>query len=325
MKAVSRTTYGEPDVLSIREIPMPEINENQLLIRVHATTVNRTDCANLTGKPYIVRLFTGLTTPKLTIPGTDFAGEVMKTGKLVKGFKPGDRVFGFDDHGLSSMAEFMKISSERAIHQIPPGLSYSEAVASAEGAHYSINFLNKVNLKKGEKAMVNGGTGAIGSAMIQILKYYELKVVATGPSEHLSTLKDLGADRVIDYRAEDFTKDEEKFDYVFDSVGKSTFGKCKDLLNNTGTYISSELGPKWENPFLAIKTSFSEGKKVKFPFPINIKASLQFISGQIEKGHYRPLIDRKFPMEKAKDAFEYVKSGQKIGNVILEIKQDLEQ
>ncbi|TBW27132.1 NAD(P)-dependent alcohol dehydrogenase [Gramella sp. KN1008] len=322
MKAVTRSQYGLQEVLSITEIETPKISEDELLVKVYSTTVNRTDCANLTGKPYIVRIFTGITAPMKQVPGTDFAGEVMQVGKDVTGFESGDRVFGFDDNGLSSMAEYMSIKASRAIRHIPLGLSYADAAASVEGAHYAINFINKVKLRAAEKAMVNGGTGAIGSSLIQMLSYYGLKVVATGPGEHLEKLYTLGAERVIDYKTQDFTQDDDKFDYVFDSVGKSTFGECKRLLVNDGIYISSELGPYSQNPFLAITTTFSEGKKVRFPFPVNIPQSLKIVSELIESGNYKPLIDRNYQMEKVKEAFEYVMRGQKIGNVILNISND---
>lgn len=319
MKAVTRSQYGSPQVLSITQTEIPKIKEDEILIQVCCTTVNRTDCANLTGTPYVVRLFTGITAPMKEVPGTDFAGEVMQVGREVTDFSPGDRVFGFDDNGLSSMAEYMPIAGRKAIRHIPPGITYEDAVASAEGPHYAINFLNKVKLRKGEKAMVNGGTGAIGSALIQILKFHGLYVVATGPTEHLDRLRGLGADRVIDYKTHDFTQDEEKFDYVFDSVGKSTFGNCKNLLLKDGIYISSELGPYAQNPFLAISTTFSGGKQVKFPLPLHIPESLKIISNLLGSGHYKPLIDRSYRMEEVREAFEYVMSGQKLGNVILNI------
>ncbi|MUP44916.1 NAD(P)-dependent alcohol dehydrogenase [Gramella sp. BOM4] len=320
MKAAVRSRYGLPEVLNIEETERPVVGDEEILVKVFVTTVNRTDCANLTGKPYVVRIFTGLTAPLNAIPGTDFAGEVIEIGKQVSGFKPGDRVFGFDDSGLSSMAEFTSVSVKKAIRLIPDGISFEQAVASAEGAHYAINFINKVKLHKGERALVNGGTGAIGSALIQLLKYYGLKVVATGPTEHLDKLTEIGADRNINYQKEDFTKDQGKFDYVFDSVGKSTFGDCKSLLVEDGIYISSELGPYSQNPFLAISTTFSEGKKVRFPLPQNTPASLELISRLLENGHFRPLIDRSFEMEDVRHAFSYVMTGQKIGNVLLKIR-----
>ncbi len=319
MKAVTRSHYGSPEVLSIKEIDKPSVGDEEILVKVHCTTVNRTDCSNLTGKPYVVRFFTGITGPMKTVPGTDFAGEVVAVGKEVNNFKPGDRVFGFDDNGLSSMAEFMNVSVKKAVRHIPNDISFQDAVASAEGAHYAINFMNKVKIRLGEKAMVNGGTGAIGSALIQLLKYNGLKVVATGPADHLEKLNALGAERVIDYKTQDFTQDDEKFDYVFDSVGKSTFGNCKRLLVKDGIYISSELGPYSQNPFLAISTTFSEGKKVRFPLPQNTPESLRIISELLESRSYKPLIDRIYPIEQVKDAFNYVMSGEKIGNVLLNI------
>ncbi len=319
MKAVTRSQYGPPEVLKISDIDIPSIGDKEILVKVHMTTVNRTDCANVTGKPYVVRIFTGITGPMREVPGTDFAGEVIKIGKEVASFKPGDRVFGFDDSGLSSMAEFLSIPVTKAVRKIPAGISYQDAVASAEGAHYAINFINKVKLRAGEKAMINGGTGSIGSSLIQLLKYYGLVVVATGSTNHLEKLRLLGASRVINYETHDFTQDEEKFDYVFDSVGKSTFGKCKRLLVKDGIYISSELGPYYQNPFLAISTTFSEGKKVRFPLPQNIPESLSIISELLGSGDYKPLIDRSYSIEQVRDAFKYVMSGEKIGNVLLSI------
>ncbi|MCP9199030.1 NAD(P)-dependent alcohol dehydrogenase [Gramella sp. GC03-9] len=320
MKAAVRSQYGLPEVLTIEEIERPVAGDNEILVKVFATTVNRTDCANLTGKPYVVRIFTGITAPVKRIPGTDFAGEIVEVGKNVSDFRSGDRVFGFDDNGLSSMAEFTSIPVKKAITKIPEGISFEEAVASAEGAHYAINFINKVKLRAGEKALVNGGTGAIGSALIQLLKFFGLKVVATGPTGQLDKLKDLGVERLIDYKIDDFVQDNEKFDYVFDAVGKSDFGKCKRLLVDDGIYISSELGPYSQNPFLAITTTFSEGKKVRFPLPQNTTASLKLICGLLKSGDFRPLIDRSFDLQDVKEAFSYVMTGQKIGNVILRVK-----
>lgn len=320
MKAAFRSKYGAPDVLSIKEVTKPVAGENELLIRVHAATVNRTDCGILWAKPFIMRFFTGLFIPRLSTTGTDFAGIVEEVGKGVSKFKAGDKVWGFDDMGLSSHAEYLAISEDKPIQMIPPGFSYDQAAASAEAAHYAYNFVNKVTLKPGQRVLVNGATGGIGSAALQFLKYYDIYVTAVCSSENIATVKSLGADRVIDYTKEDFTRDTEKYDFVLDAVGKSTFFKCRKILKKDGIYISSELGPYGQNLFLPLITAISKRKRVIFPIPVNIKASLEFIVGLMEQGRFIPLIDRVYPLEEIRDAYDYVASGQKIGNVIIHMR-----
>jgi NADPH:quinone reductase-like Zn-dependent oxidoreductase len=317
MKAATRKQYGPPSVIQIRELEKPVPKANELLIRVHATTVNRTDCAFLTGTPWIMRLFLGLSRPKQIVTGTDFAGVVEAVGSIVTGFKPGDRVWGFDDSGIASHAEFITIPHTKAIAFIPAGLNFQPAVAGAEGAHYAYNCMNKVKLAPGQNAMVNGGTGAIGSALIQLLKAEKIVVTATCNKENISHVKSLGADRIIDYTSTDFTEDAERFDYVFDAVGKSSFKKCKRLLKPKGVYMSSEVGRRGANIFLALLTPLSGGKKVIFPIPSNIKASLALINKLVEEKKFSPLIDSIYPLEKISEAFTRALSGQKNGNIIL--------
>ena len=318
MRTAFRTTYGSPQVLSIRDVDKPIPKKNELLVRVYAATVNRTDCAILTARLFIMRLFTGLSKPKLTTTGTDFAGIVEAIGNGVTQFNVGDKVWGFDDRGLSSHAEYLTISQEKAVVTIPEGISYEQAAASAEAAHYAYNSINKVKLRAEQKALVNGATGAIGSAVVQLLKYHKVYVTAVCTATHFEKIKSLGADKLIDYTQEDFTKDAESYDFVFDAVGKSTFAQCKPLLNKSGVYISSELGPHNQNAYLPLITMFN-GKRVVFPFPLSIKTSLLFIKSLIEQGNFMPLIDRTYPLEKISEAFTYVDSGQKIGNVIIKV------
>lgn len=317
MKAVTRINYGPPDVLEVKSIEKPTPKNNEVLIRVHATTVNRTDCAIVTGKPFIMRFFVGLFKPSQPIPGTDFAGQIEAIGADVKLFKVGDKVFGFRDEGLQSQAEYMTISEEGNITKMPTKISYKGAVASLEGAHYAYNFINKVKVKSGQKILVNGTTGAVGSALLQLLKYYGTNVTAVCNTKNIELIKSLGADRIIDYVHEDFTKDYEKYDFVFDAVGKSTFSKCKPLLQKGGVYISSELGPGAQNPFLAISTFFFGDKKVKFPLPTDIKRSILFMKGLLEAEKFTPVIDKTFSIEDVSKAYEYVLTGHKTGNVIL--------
>ncbi|PUU93659.1 NAD(P)-dependent alcohol dehydrogenase [Halanaerobium sp.] len=319
MKAAYRKEYGAPESLKIKELEIPKIRENELLIKVHAATVNRTDCAVLSGSPYVMRLFTGLLKPKLSITGTDFAGEIEAVGNKVDSFKVGDRVFGFNDSGLASHAQYMKIPAAKALSLIPEKSSYEEAAASLEGAHYAYNFIKKVKVKKGDNVLINGATGAIGSALVQLAKYYDAYVTAVGNSKNIELMKSLGADKVIDYQTEDFTEDKQKYKYIFDAVGKSSFAKCKNILKADGVYISSELGSLGENLFLALITKIASGKKVIFPVPSDIKGSIEFIKKLIEEDKFKAVIDRKYPLEKISEAFTYTAGGQKTGNVILKI------
>ncbi|GET23145.1 NAD(P)-dependent alcohol dehydrogenase [Prolixibacter denitrificans] len=325
MKAAIRTQYGFPDVLTVEEIQQPIPRENELLVKVYAATVNRTDCGILTGKPAVIRLFSGLLEPSDATTGTDFAGLVVAVGSQVTAYKAGDKIWGFNDAGLRSHAGYMVVPQNEAIEIIPEGITYEQAAASIEGAHYAYNFIKKVPLGGSRKVLLNGATGAIGSAALQMLKYYGAEVTAVGNTPNLNLLKSMGADRVIDYTAEDFTQDREQYDFVFDAVGKSTFGKCKSILKPGGVYISSELGPNGENPFLALWTPVTRGKQVRFPLPTDRKGSIGFIKKLLEEGKFRPVIDRRYPLEDIAEAFRYVLTGQKTGNVIIICNQDGER
>jgi len=317
MKAAIRRKYGPPDTISIEKMETPAPKENEILVRVHAATVNRTDCAVLMGKPFVMQFFTGLGRPTSPTTGTDFAGQIEAIGKRVTAFKVGERVWGFYDNGLSSHAEYLTISEHAAVFTIPEHISYEQAAASAEGAHYAYNFVNKLTLSAGQKVLVNGATGAIGSASVQILKSLGLYVTAVCNTPNVALVTALGPDKVIDYQKEDFTRQDEQYDFVFDAVGKSTFSRCKPLLKPCGIYLSSELGPHAENLYLPLLTKIRGGKKVVFPIPADIKGSLHFIQNLLEKGQFKPVIDRRYPLEKIAEAYKYVISGQKTGNVII--------
>jgi len=229
MQASINEKYGNPEVLQIKEVLKPMPKENEILVKVKATTVNRTDCAMLTAKPFIMRFLTGLFKPRNPILGTDFAGVIEAIGEKVTTFKIGDKVFGFDDIGLSSQAEYLTYPAKKAT-TMPLDCSFEQAAASIEGMHYAYNTINKVKFQAGQKVLVNGATGAIGSAMLQLAVYSGGVVTAVGNTKNIVLMKELGAVKVIDYEKEDFTKTTEKYDYIFDTVGKSTFGKCKPLL-----------------------------------------------------------------------------------------------
>ncbi len=323
MRAVIWTKYGAPDVLKLGEVEKPTPEENEVLIKVHATTVNRTDCATIRAKPFFMRLVTGLLKPKKEIPGTEFAGEVEAGGKSVSSLKTGDRVCGFDDEGSGAHAQFMTIQEDNVI-TIPDNTSYTQAAASFEGAHYAYNFINKVALEKGQHILVNGATGAIGSAAVQLLKHFGVNVTAVCATKNIELVKSLGANRVIDYTKVDFTKDAQKYDLVFDTVGKSSFFKCRHLLLPGGVYISSDLGYMAQNIFLPLITPIIkpmlDNKTTIFPMPTDIRKSLLLIKKLIEDGQFKAVIDRELPLEQIVEAYRYVEKGHKTGNVVITVE-----
>ena len=317
MKAALRRKYGSPSQIKIETIEKPIPKDNEVLIKVYATTVNRTDCANLTAKPFIMRFVLGLFKPRKIILGTDFAGEVSLIGKNVESFSIGDKVFGFNDTGSESQAEYTTTTVEN-VFPIPDGLDFKQAAASLEGAHYAYTFIYKVTIQSGQKILINGATGAIGSALLQFVRQYDVKITASCNTKNIKLIQSLGADKIYDYTKEDFTDDNDKYDFIFDAVGKSTFGKCRSLLKEKGVYISSELGPYSQNIFYPLLTSLSS-KKVRFPIPYNTQKTIPYISNLLAKGKFKPVIDREYLLEDISKAYEYVITGQKTGNVLIGI------
>ena len=317
MKASVRRNYCSPGQIGIEQIekPIPKIDE--VLIRVHSSTVNRTDCANLTAKPFIMRFILGLFKPRKIILGTDFAGEVISIGKNVESFNTGDRVFGFNDLGAESQAEYLT-SEIKNIFSIPENINYKQAAASLEGAHYAYSFIHKVKIKSGQSILINGATGGIGSALLQFVRQYDVKISSTCNTKNIDLIKSLGADKLLDYTKEDFTDSNDKYDFVFDTVGKSTFGRCKSLLKEKGVYISSELGPYYQNIFYPLLTSMSS-KKVIFPIPFGKHKTIPYISNHLKANTFKPVIDREYLLEDISKAYEYVISGEKTGNVLINL------
>jgi NADPH:quinone reductase-like Zn-dependent oxidoreductase len=317
MKAAIRRNYGLPNQIKIEEIDSPSPKENEVLIKVYATTVNRTDCANLTAKPFIMRFVLGLFKPNKVILGTDFAGEVIEIGKNVKSFKAGDRVFGFIDSGAESQAEFVT-TCVKNVFPIPNNLDYTKAAASLEGAHYAYSFVHKVKISAGNHILINGASGGIGSALLQFVRQFDVQITATCDTKNMKRIESLGADKIIDYTQIDFTESGGKYDFVFDTVGKSTFGKCKPVLNQNGIYISSELGPYSQNIFLPVWTAISS-KKVIFPIPFRTKETIPYISKTLASGKFHSIVDREYELKDISEAYDYVSQGKKTGNVVVNL------
>jgi len=325
MKAIVYTKYGPSDVLQLKEVAKPTPKDNEILVRIYATTVNRTDCATIRARPFFMRIITGLFKPKKQIPGTEFAGEIEAVGKSVSSLKVGERVFGFDDQGSGSHAQYMTLKENKVII-IPDNISYEQAAASSEGAHYAYSSIKKVNIRSGQKVLIYGASGAVGTAAVQLLKYFDVNVTAVCNTKHMELVKSLGANKVIDYTKEDFTKDEEKYNFVFDAVGKSSFFKCKPLLQSGGIYISSDLGYMAQNIFLPIITPIIKpmlgNKKTISPIPIDIRESLLLIKELMEQGKFKAVIDRKYPLDQIVEAYKYVETGQKTGNVVITVEHN---
>lgn len=322
MKAVVYTRYGPPDVLQLQEVEKPVPADNEILVRVCATTVNRTDSATIQAIPFFARIVTGLLRPKRQIPGTEFAGEIEAIGTTVSSLTVGDRVFGFDDTGSGSHAGYLVIAEDRAV-TIPENVSCEQAAPCSEGAHYARNFINKVKLEKGDQVLVNGASGAIGSAAVQLLKYLDVKVTAVCSTRNIELVQSIGADRVIDYTREDFTRDVQTYRCVFDTVGKSSYFRCRRLLEPGGIYISSDLGYLAQNMYLPLVTSILSpllnGTRTVFPFPVNIRESLLLVRKLMEQGRFKAVIDRTYPFEDIVDAYRYVGRGHKTGNVVISV------
>ena len=315
MKAAIRRKYGLSSQVKVEQIGNVNPIDDEVLIKVYATTVNRTDCANLTAKPFIMRFILGLFKPKQIILGTDFAGEIVKVGLNVKLFNVGDKVFGFTDTGSKSQAEYLTATIEN-VFPIPKNVDYKQAVASLEGAYYAYSFIHKVNVKSGQSILINGATGGIGSALLQFVRQYDVKITATCNTKNIKLIESLGANKIIDYTESDFTSDIEKYDFVFDTVGKSTFGKCKTILKKKGVYISSELGPYSQNLFYPLLNSLLN-KKVIFPIPYNKQKTIPYVSNLLETEQFKAVIDREYALEDIAKAYKYVMSGQKTGNVLI--------
>lgn len=319
MKAIIYTKYGPPDVLELTEVEKPVPKDTEVLIKIYAATVNRTDCGFLRAAPFIVRFFSGLMKPKNTILGNEFAGQIEAVGKDVTSFSVGDKVFGFNGVNFGAHAEYMVMPEEAPLATMPEHMTYEEAAPSLEGSHYALNDIRAAHIQKGQRVLIYGATGAIGSAAVQIVKHIGADVTAVCGTKNAALVKSLGADKIVDYEKEDFTKDDQTYDVVFDAVGKSSFSKCKPLLKSGGIYLSTDLGYMAQNPFLAFITPLFGKKKVLFPIPTISKKEVVFFKELIEAGRFKPVIDRRFPLEQVADAYRYVETGQKTGNVVITV------
>lgn len=324
MRAAVHARYGSPDVVQVVEVDKPAPTDGKLLVKVHATTVNRTDCAYRAARPFFMRFVSGLRRPNATLLGNEFAGEVEAVGDGVTSFNVGERVFGYNEGAFGAHAQYMTIPESGSLAVMPANSTFEEAAPSTEGSHYALSMIKAAQVQRGEDVLVYGATGAIGSAAVQLLKGLGATVTAVCGTENVALVERLGADRVVDYEAQDFTDDEQTYDVVLDAVGKSSFNRCRRLLKPRGIYLSSDLGHLWQNPFLALVTPLLRGKKVMFPVPSHDQEMVRHFKGLIESGAFTPVIDRMERLDEIADAYRYVETGQKIGNVVIKVDQDVD-
>lgn len=319
MKAAVYTRYGPPEVVRLTDVPTPVPKDQELLVKVYCSTVNRTDSGFRSAEYFVSRFWSGLFRPKYTILGCEFSGVIEGIGKGVRTFKVGDRIFGFNDQTFGGHGEYLIIAETAAIATMTPSMSFEEAAALTEGAHYALCNIRAAKVAAGQNVLVYGATGAIGSAAVQLLKSRGAHITAVCNTRNVELVKSLGADKVIDYQTQDFTQIKDRFSFIFDAVGKSSFRQCKPLLTPRGIYISTELGNYGENIFWALLTPLGRGKRLLFPLPTISKDDVIYLRDLFEKGEYRPVIDRLYSLEEIVEAYKYVETGQKTGNVILKM------
>jgi NADPH:quinone reductase-like Zn-dependent oxidoreductase len=318
MKAAVNTRYGSPDVIEVREVPKPEPAAGEVLVEVHATTVSRTDCGQLRAHPFFMRLVTGVIRPKQTILGTDFAGKVEAVGAGVTSYASGDRVFGLTPGGHGGHGEYLCLPEGEAFAAIPAGLGFHEA-AVCEGAWYANSGLRALELGAGQKLLIYGASGAIGTAAVQLAKFYGAEVTAVVATRHIELARSLGANQVVDYTFQDYTQIGETFDFVFDAVGKASYFECRPLLKPQGIFAATDLGPHSQNLLLTFWGAVSRSKRVIVPFPMDRRDFVPFLAARLEAGDFRGVIDRRYPLEEIADAYRYVETAKKTGIVVIDV------
>jgi NADPH:quinone reductase-like Zn-dependent oxidoreductase len=325
MKAIVHTKYGPPDELQLKEVEKPVPRDNEVLIKIHATTVTTTDCnaRNFTFVPksfmFFARIMFGFKKPKINILGIDLAGEIEAVGKNVRLFKVGDKVFGSPGTKFGGHAEYSCVPEDGALAIKPADMPWEEAAAISLAGNTALFFIRDLaKIQTGQKILIHGASGAIGTYAVQLARFYGAGVTGVCSATNEEMVRSLGADRVIDYNKEDFSKGDERYDFVFNVVGKTTFSQCKGILKPKGIYLENMLELK--DILKMIWTSIIGGKKIKGGMSTERAENLNFFTELIESGKLKPVIDRIYPLEKTSEAFQYVEQGHKKGNVVIRVK-----
>jgi NADPH:quinone reductase-like Zn-dependent oxidoreductase len=331
MKAILYTEYGSPDVLKLVEVEKPTPKDNEILIKIHATSVNYGDtlARNFKNTPpgkfnmpflfyFPARMAFGFSKPKMQILGSELAGEVEAVGKDVKRFKKGDQVFGYRGASMGASAEYICMPENGMVTLKPANITYAEAAVIPYGALTALNLLRNVNIQPGQKVLIHGASGGIGSAAVQLAKYYGAEVTGVCGTRRLEFVKALGADHAIDYTKTDFTHNGETYDLIFDILGKSSFARCKNSLKPNGIYLLASF--KMKQLLQMLWTKFNGSKKVICALSGEKAEDLLIIKELIEAGKLKAIIDRRFPLEQTAKAHRYIEEGHKKGNVVITLE-----
>jgi len=333
MKAIVFTEYGAPDVLKLTEVAKPTPKDNEILIKVHATSVKIGDIWMRNFKaispsqfsmsfPFwlLSRLMFGLNKPRINILGAELAGEVEAVGNKVTRFKKYDQVFGYRGPAFGAYAEYLCMSENGTVAIKPGNMTFAEAATVPYGAMTALNLLRKVNLQRGQRILINGASGAIGSFAVQLAKHDGAEVTGVCSTPRVNLVKALGADHVIDYTKEDFTQNGKTYEVIFDVLGKSSFSRCKNSLSENGIYLLASF--KTPQLWQMLTTSLSGGKKVICALSSETSADLLHIKELVEAGKIKTVIDKRFPLEQAADAHRYMEAGQRTGSVVIVVAHD---
>jgi NADPH:quinone reductase-like Zn-dependent oxidoreductase len=318
MRAVVHDRYGPPEVLRLAEVERPGPKEDEVLVKVHASTVTRTDIGFRSSEYFFTRAFTGLLRPKRKIPGLELAGVVEAVGAAVTQFQVGDEVFGIKG---GANAEYICVRENGVLAHKPAGMTFEEAAAVCDGALVARTCLSTADLRKGRTIVVYGASGSIGTAAVQLGKHFEAEVTAVCNAKNVEVVRSLGADEVIDYLKEDFTKNGKTYDVVFDAVGKHSFRRCRRSLKPGGIYITTDLGFMWHVPLLALLTRWFGSRRATLGIGKYRREDVLLLKELIEAGKYRAVVDRTYPLEDVVEATRYVETGQKTGNVVLTVNR----
>ena len=320
MRAIVHDRYGPPEVLSVAEVERPVPADDEILVRIHATTVTRTDCHIRAAKPFVWRAFAGLLRPKRRILGIEFAGEVEAVGAAVTGFAGGDEVFGGSPSRFGAHAEYVCVREAAALAHKPAGMNYDEAAAVCDGFVQAASALRTAELRQGQRIVVYGASGSLGTAAVQLAKHLGAHVTAVCGTKNVDLVRSLGADEVVDYQTQDYTKNGETYDVVLDAVGFHLFSQCRGSIRPGGIFVPTELGRLMvENLLLTLATKWVGKRRVRFGVARWSKRDVLFLKELIEAGEYRAVIDRSYPLEEVVEATRYVETLQKTGNVVLAV------